>query len=249
MTLPKPQADWALFLDFDGTLVEIAERPEGIELGADLSGLLAALDDTLGGALAVVTGRALEQFDAFLNGAVKVVAGHHGHELRRPDGTVQQQDFPREALAEIRRELGVFVAAHPGLLLEVKGRSLALHFRQMPELENACDRISRRLAGKFGDQLFVLDGKMVREIRAAGQDKGDAVASLMSLPPFNGRFPVYAGDDTTDEDAFAVVNKMGGVTIKVGDGETCARHRVPSVDALKRWLGEFRHLSDREVGR
>ncbi len=249
MTLPKPQADWALFLDFDGTLVEIAERPEGIELGADLSNLLAELEDTLGGALAVVTGRAIEQFDAFLNGAVKVVAGHHGHELRTPDGTIRQQDIPREALDRIRRELETFVTTHPGLLLEVKGRSLALHFRQMPELEDACDKISRRLAARFGKELFVLDGKMVREIRAAGHDKGDAVASLMTLAPFSGRSPVYAGDDTTDEDAFAVVNKMGGVTIKVGNGKTCARHRVPSVNALRHWLGEFKTLSATGVSR
>lgn len=239
LTLPKPRSDWALFLDFDGTLVEIAERPGAIALASDLSGLLESLERNLGGALAVVTGRPIDQFDEFLNQAVKVVAGHHGHELRTPDGEVHHQDIPHEALEKIRRELDAFVEEHPGLFLEIKGRSVALHFRQAPELEEACDQMARRLVAGIGDELFVLKGKMVREIKSNGLDKGDAVAILMRMPPFAGRRPVYAGDDVTDEDAFAVVNDMGGVTVKVGDGETCAKYRVPTVEALKQWLAGF----------
>lgn len=241
--LPEPKTDWALFLDFDGTLVEIAERPDTIALASDLSGLLERVERTLGGALAVVTGRGIEQFDEFLNSSVKVVAGHHGHELRTPDGVIHRQDIPTDALGKIGAELEAFVARNPGLLLEIKGRALALHFRQAPELEDACDRITRRLVAGVGDELFVLSGKMVREIKAGGPNKGDAVAILMGLAPFAGRRPVYAGDDVTDEDAFAVVNQMNGITVKVGDGDTCATYRVPTVDALKRWLAGFGQLA------
>ncbi len=241
MTLPNPQGDWALFLDFDGTLVELAERPESVISGNEVQDLLSGLQVHLGGAVAVVTGRAIEECDQFLGGIVRVIAGHHGQELRTPDGVVHHQDIPHDALADIRGELDAFVGQHRSLLLEVKGRALALHFRQAPELEHACDEITKRLAGRFPDELVVLNGKMVREIKASGHDKGDAVAQLMEMPPFKGRRPVYAGDDVTDEDAFAVVNRLDGVSIKVGEGDTGARHRVATVAELRAWLRQIQN--------
>ena len=236
MTLPKPCANWALFLDFDGTLVEIADQPEAVSPDTELSDLLRKLEHALGGALAVITGRPIEQLDRMLKTAVKVVAGHHGHELRTPDGVVHRHDISHDALATVHPELDTFVAAHEGLLLEDKGQALALHFRQAPALEEACDRLARRLAGESGGELVVLCGKMVREIKADGHDKGGAVAFLMGLPPFAGRLPVYAGDDVTDEDAFAVVNDLGGLTIKVGEGNTRAAFRAAAACDLRRWL-------------
>ncbi|MBL6953121.1 MAG: trehalose-phosphatase [Alphaproteobacteria bacterium] len=246
---PQPEFDWALFLDFDGTLVEFADRPEAVAGDAELANLLRATERALDGSLAIVTGRPIQQIDRLLGRAIKVVAGQHGHELRTPDGFVHHRDIPHDALAAIRAKLNEFTEAHDGVLLEDKGRALALHYRQSPVHEEACDRLVRSLADESGGELVMLRGKMVREIKADGHDKGDAVAFLMAQTPFAGRRPVYAGDDITDEDAFAVVNGMGGLSIKVGDGDTLAAHRIATVADLRRWLAAFGSLKTPEGGR
>jgi trehalose 6-phosphate phosphatase len=243
---PDPESDWALFLDFDGTLVEFEDRPEAVTGDAELIRLLQATERAVQGSLALVTGRPIAQIDRLLGGAIKVVAGQHGHEVRAPDGEIHLRDIPHDALAAIRGKLNTFARAHEGVLLEDKGRALALHFRQAPVHEDACDRLVRSLACASGGALVMLRGKMVREIKADGHDKGDAVAFLMTTAPFAGRRPVYVGDDVTDEDAFAVVNEMAGLSIKVGAGETLAGHRIASVKSLRHWLANFADLSSCE---
>jgi trehalose 6-phosphate phosphatase len=225
----------AVFLDFDGTLVEIAERPEGVRVPPELRGLLARLSGTLGGALAIVTGREIEAIDGFLPGLSLPVAGIHGLERRSADGHLHQPPKGALPIERIASRLEPLLEHGEGLLLEPKGASLALHYRARPELEELCLEAMRRATGDLA-QVTLLQGKCVIEVKPKGYDKGRAVESFLAEAPFKGRRPLYAGDDVTDEDAFGVVETHGGLTIKVGEGETKARYRVPSPGALLDWL-------------
>jgi trehalose 6-phosphate phosphatase len=132
--------------------------------------------------------------------------------------------------------LAEVVNTNPGMLLEIKGASLALHYRNAPDREVAARAATSRLVAGYPDAYVVQPGKMVYEIKPKGVDKGRALRAFLDEPPFAGRKPVFAGDDLTDEKGFAVVDEVGGVSIKVGGGETIARARVESVGALTAWL-------------
>ncbi|GIX31744.1 MAG: trehalose 6-phosphate phosphatase [Porticoccaceae bacterium] len=234
MDRPPPELDLdrvAFFLDFDGTLVDIAPTPDAVVVPPALPELLAALREASGGALAVVSGRSLAALDRLL-GLPLDAAGLHGAEWRlRGERFVAP---PGPALAEARAHLAEIARRH-GLLLEDKGAGAALHFRDRPELEGLIDReLQARLAGLPG--LRLVRGKCVREVLPAGVDKGAAVARFLAQPPFAGRLPVYAGDDLTDEDAFAVLAERGGLTIKVGEGASRAARRLASPAELRAWL-------------
>ena len=142
---------------------------------------------------------------------------------------------PAEAKRGLRLRLDALVAQYPDLLLEDKGLSLALHYRQAPQL---AAWLHRQLAAWVGatDGLQLQKGKKVLEIKPAGFDKGSAIAEFMAEPPFRGRRPVFIGDDVTDENGFAKVNFLDGLTVKVGAGKTAARHRLPSTKAVRAWL-------------
>jgi len=250
MALPPPADNWALFLDFDGTLVEIAETPEAIAVPEDLPAVLAMASASLGGALAVISGRRLADIDRFLRHTVTAVAGLHGLERRGADGSVHHVALPEAALNDARARLATFVAAHPGVLLEDKGGSVALHYRQAPAHGPACVSLTEELAAASGGRLAVQRGKMVSELRTAGRDKGDAVRDFMAEPPFAGRRLVFAGDDVTDEAAFAVANGEDGISIRVGvDGaDTAACWTVPDVATLFTWLRDFPHAVEKARG-
>lgn len=234
--LPEPRADWALFLDFDGSIVDIAPTPDAIVVPDTLPPLLLALRETLGGAVAIVTGRPIAQIDFHLGAAVPAVAGLHGLERRRADGGIVRPP-PNDDLRRIRASLEAFAAAHPGILLEDKGYSLALHYRLAPSLEDACRDVVDSALGDGAEGWEILEGKMVFEIRPRGFAKGAAIEAFLGEPPFVGRIPVFCGDDTTDEDGFAAVNARGGVSVRVGDGPvTRAAVRVDTVADLLDWL-------------
>jgi trehalose 6-phosphate phosphatase len=237
MALPQPAHDWALFLDFDGTLAEIAEHPDVVSVQPPLPSTLAAVSEALDGALAIVSGRPLLQIDTLLAPLTLPVAGLHGLERRDAGGRVVRADVPTGELKSARRALADFVCGTPGLVLEDKGLTLALHFRQAPTRRAECRRaVDRALANGTG-ALHVLKGKMVYEIKPVGVDKGRAIAAFLGEPPFAGRVPVFAGDDTTDEDGFALVNRRGGISIRVGDGTaTQAGWRAVSVGEFLDWL-------------
>ena len=235
--LPEPRADWALFLDFDGSIVDIAPTPDSVVVPETLPPLLLALREALGGAVAIVTGRPIAQIDAFhLGAAVPAVAGLHGLERRRADGAIVRPP-PDDGLRRIRAPLEAFAAAHPGILLEDKRYSLALHYRLAPSLEDACrDVVDSALEGG-AEGWEILEGKMVFEIRPRGFTKGAAIEAFLGEPPFVGRIPVFCGDDTTDEDGFAVVNAQGGVSVRVGGcAVTRAAARIDTVADLLDWL-------------
>jgi trehalose 6-phosphate phosphatase len=227
----------ALFLDYDGTLVDLAPTPGEAVPDDALRHLLAALQARLEGALAIVTGRPVADIDAFLAPLRLTVAGLHGLVRRHHDGTLTEAELPPELLPPIRQALHGFAADHPGTLLEDKRLSLALHYRQAPQAEAAAIALAERLVAADGDRLRLQRGKMVVELLPKGSDKGDAIRALLAEPGFARRRPVFVGDDVTDEAGFRSVNAMGGVSIRIGEsGTTEALHRLADVAALRDWL-------------
>ena len=228
-------AAWALFLDFDGTLVDFAMTPDAVVIPRKLRTILPACIRALGGAVAIVTGRPISALDAFLTPLKLPTAGLHGLELRMPDGAVEETAHRAAELAELRGRFHSLAREDARLIVEDKGSSVALHFRRAPERERElCELVAGEAARHNGHH--VMHGKMILEVRPAHADKGTAIARFLETPPFAGRVPVFAGDDTTDEDGFAAVNRLGGISIKVGAGESGATCRVPHVAALHEWL-------------
>ena len=235
-TEPPPlRRDQALFLDFDGTLVEIAPAPSLVRVPAELPQLLGELADWLGGAVAVVSGRPLDELARMIDPFVGPVAGQHGLERRHGDGSVTRCPVSPK-LAEIRSVLAKFAARYDGVVLEEKGGSVALHYRQAPTARESCETLIRRLALESDGAFEALDGKMVTELRPRSGGKGRAITEFLAEAPFRGRVPVFIGDDTTDEDGFAAVNQLGGISIHVGGGTTIARHNLATVGDVWAWL-------------
>jgi trehalose 6-phosphate phosphatase len=236
--LPVPpllRRDQALFLDFDGTLVAIAPSPDLVRVAPELPDLLRALSLMLDGAIALVSGRTVDDLARLVAPFSGALAGQHGLERRSLDGTVIRS--PAEpTLAPIRREFARFAAMHHGVFLEDKGCGLALHYRQAPALASACKTLVQRVAEAGGDAFTFIDGKMVAELTPRQGGKGRAIATFLAETPFHGRMPVFVGDDTTDEDGFAVINDLGGASIHVGEGATAARYRLADVGDVLAWL-------------
>lgn len=240
--LPTPRSDWAYFLDLDGTLLEFVEHPVPSRDDARLSRLLAGLHRATGGAVAVVSGRSLADIDRLLgpDGPQLPAAGQHGIERRDSRGHVTRHAFSAARLERVREQLAREVAERPGLVLEHKGASLALHYRRAPRLAGYVHRLMRSLEPRLGPRLRVQAGKRVVEVKPAGRDKGAAVAEFMRESPFRGRAAVFIGDDVADEHGFAAVNRLGGYSIKVGAGATVARYRLRNVAAVWAWLASGR---------
>jgi len=239
---PLPGRDAALFLDFDGTLVEIAETPEAVEVPPGLVPLLIELHERLEGALAVVSGRQIDALDRFLAPLRLPTAGEHG--VQRRDAEGRMQEAPAPDLAGVLQVAHTLVARHTGLLVERKHAAIALHYRLAPELETLClDTMAQAVGGQ--PQFELLHGKCVVEVKPAGVNKGIAIDAFLKEPPFAGRRPVFAGDDTTDETGFAVVQSHpGGMGIKIGAGLTRAEHRLDGPKAMHAWLQSLRaHLA------
>lgn len=227
-----PVGRFAIFTDFDGTLVELAETPEGILVPDDLGGQIIEAAGLVGGALAVISGRELSDLDRYLPKGI-AMAGGHGVERRRADGSIIEvtADYSETAIA-IASRLQDFVEARPGLLLELKATSVALHYRQAPDLGDAV-RAAMAEALDAAADFELLEGKMVVEARPASTSKAVAMRAFMQEDPFAGRVPVFLGDDVTDEDGFRAAQEMGGVGIKIGEGKTLARIRTPDVESAR----------------
>lgn len=233
---PKPRADWAYFVDLDGTLLDIAPSPADVRLDAEVRTLLTELSDFAGGAVALISGRSISDISALLAEPWLPVAGQHGLERRDAQGRVMVHEGAPNELRRASSRLEQEVARYPGLLLEQKGLSVALHYRAVPELGGHVHSLMRSLCAELGPEYVLQEGKRVVELKPAGKDKGVAVLEFMEEPPFRGRTPVFLGDDATDEYAFAVVNEADGYSIKVGPGESVARWRLKDVRAVRRWL-------------
>jgi trehalose 6-phosphate phosphatase len=231
-----PVGSCGFFLDVDGTLLEIKPRPEEVASDEALRSLLRMLSDATGGALALISGRKIEDVDRIFAPLVLAAAGLHGAELRLPDGT---RTFAERAIMDAARPiLRDFASAREGVWVEDKGATLAVHFRQRPELEPEVLHFMRQLAS---DGLAVQEGKMVAELKEMRHDKGKAIEFLAGVPPFAGRRPVFIGDDVTDESGFQAVNALGGISIRIGppNAPTKARYCLESPKALRRELGSL----------
>lgn len=223
----------ALFLDFDGTLVPIAETPDAIVLPPGMARLLADLHGLLDGALAIVTGRQMQALDRFLAPLQLPAACEHGMQRRDAQGRLRLQSAPD--LDTVAQACADLARSHSGLLVEPKRGSIALHYRRAPHLRTLClETLQHALQGR--PQLELLHGKCVFEAKRAGVDKGGAIAAFLAEAPFRGRTPVFAGDDATDESGFAAVQSRGGMAIKVGPGATVAAHRLEDAPAVQAWL-------------
>lgn len=228
----------AVFLDVDGTLVEIAERPDLVEVSAALRDTLKRAAERVQGALAVVSGRSISDLDQILAPLQLPAAGIHGLEYRHPATAEIEQTAGKPMPRAVREALERFAAEHPGLLIEHKGESAAVHFRQAPELAERVQRWAEHIVAELGEDFLLQPGKMVVELRPAGSDKGAAIAALMNLPPFAGRRPLFIGDDVTDESGFKLVNALNGWSIRVGREATAtaANFCLHNVDAVRDWL-------------
>jgi trehalose 6-phosphate phosphatase len=236
-SIPALPADAAVFLDFDGTLVEITSEPGKVVVPPALKQTLARLVARCDGAVAVVSGRRLGELDRFLRPLRLPAAGVHGLERRRPDGSIERIAPPRW-LARLLPEIDAFARAWPGVLVEKKRLSVSVHYRGAPEAAVAVDDFIAARAAALGGRAAVQRGKMVVELRPTGHDKGTAIEAFMRDPPFRDRRPVFLGDDLTDEHGFAVVNRLGGLSIRIGSAgpESAAVWTLPSVVAVRRWL-------------
>ncbi len=220
----------ALFLDFDGTLVDIASHPQAVVVPPGLPDTLARLRDLLAGAVAVVSGRPIQQIDRFLAPLVLSVAGVHGAERRRADGTLAWQAVhPMDAVKAAALALA---RAHPALVVEAKRGSVAVHYRQAPQLQALC-LATMQAAVETSPGLTLLCGKMVVEAKPSCASKSQAIEAFLAEPPFAGRTPMFVGDDVTDESGFESVQRRGGIGVKVGEGPTAARERVASPEAMR----------------
>jgi trehalose 6-phosphate phosphatase len=237
MTLPdlRNPAEYALFLDFDGTLVAIAERPDDVRLDPKTRDALADLNGLLAGALAIVTGREIEVIDRFLAPLRLSVAGVHGLTRRDARGKTYASPFDAGLPAAIERAVSPLLQKYPGLLIERKYGAVALHYRDHPELEQVSLDALQSAVGDLRE-TEIKRGKMVVELKAIGGNKGAAVADFLKEEPFAGRRAVFAGDDVTDEDAFAVVNARDGISIKIGPGATSATYRSSGTAEFIDWL-------------
>lgn len=223
----------ALFLDFDGTLTPIVEHPADAWISDYQQRLLEIASGFLGGALAVVSGRALHDLTLRTGEAVWRVGGH-GAEIGAPgpDGAIERRNCFSAALVEAANRIA---RQHDGLFVEIKPTGVALHYRKRPELADACLSAMERAAAHEAD-FTIQRGKMVVEAHPRSVNKGAALHQLILREPFRGRRPLMIGDDLTDESAFEAALQLRGRAIKVGSGPSQAHERMGSPAAVFDWL-------------
>ena len=236
LIIEQAQLPCALFLDVDGTLLELAPTPGEVVVPGRILHLLTRVQTVLGGALALVSGRSVRQIDALFTPLRLACAGIHGNERRNAGGRMYfAADALARALDPARGRLAELLAANPGLLLEDKGASLAVHYRARPGLGGMVEAQLGELVAHLEPGFRIQEGALVREIVPAAANKGMAIESFMAEPPFAGRMPVFIGDDATDLDGFAAVERRGGRAISVGE-RVRAREQLREPAAVVEWL-------------
>jgi trehalose 6-phosphate phosphatase len=241
---PQPSLDWCLFLDVDGTLIELTETPFDVHATVGLEILLQEVSERLGGALALVSGRSIDYLDKLFSPLRLPSAGLHGVERRKASGAMHGASFKDSQLDRARALLADLVQTHPGTLLEDKDRTIAVHYRMAPHFEAAVRESVVAIAVALGAHYHVQPGNMMLEIKPVGFTKGAAIKAFMQEPPFSGRTPVFAGDDLTDLDGFRVVEALGGLSIGVGD-RVQGLHHLDHPAAVRAWLRKIAALVDR----
>ncbi len=240
--LPAPDKSWALFLDIDGTLLELAPTPSAVVVPPDLPGLLTDLGRVLDGAVALITGRSLADVDTLFAPLTLTAAGQHGAEIRIAGRERERLGLGNGVLKELMPRIEAFAAARPGILVESKGMTIAVHCRQVPEYQDELGAFLTALAAEHGDRLETIRGHRVFEIKPRNVSKRTAVEHLMRVAPFAGRLPLFIGDDRTDEDGFAAVRALGGHAIRVGpDQPSLATWRMADPVRVRAFLS---HAAD-----
>jgi len=238
MQLPTPPltglGSASLFLDFDGTLVSLADTPASVKVHETLIQLLDRLQIQLDGRLALISGRGADEVVDLLRPLRPAIAGSHGVERI---GATGQRHAPKatDGIPEAIGELRVLAQQQPGVLVEEKPFGVALHYRLAPHAEALCHDVATQAAVRLG--LELQPGKMVIELKPAGADKGRALREFMAEAPFAGSRPLFIGDDLTDEHGFEAANDLGGAGILVGPARaSAARYGLRDVEAVHRWL-------------
>jgi trehalose 6-phosphate phosphatase len=243
-SLASDLRECAILLDIDGTILDIAPAPQEVWVPPTLRHTLGRLQELTGGALALVSGRQLNDIDLIFAPLQLAVIGGHGAEFRPVPGT--EPRMRAAALSgELKRKLASLTELGPGVLLEDKGYSLALHYRLAPDLGPTLNAAVMRIcAQEPSGSLAVMPGKAVIEVKPAGVSTALAVRELMKHPPFNDRHPIFIGDDVTDEPVFGIIAEFGGLGFSVG-------RIVPGVDGhfekpedVRSWLARI--VADRE---
>ncbi|HEY7610689.1 MAG TPA: trehalose-phosphatase [Alphaproteobacteria bacterium] len=237
---PAISATTALFLDVDGTLLDIASTPDSVAVPAGLIETLGHLNAALGGALALVSGRRRADLRHIFRGAEVILIGEHGATASVPLPSLDAARGvrpPPGLVAALRR----FAVRHPETLLELKAHGAALHVRRAPSAAPAARRLAHMLADTYRDRVRLLRGKAVFEFVTSGISKGRAIEALLAEPAFQARTPYVVGDDVTDEDGFEVANRLGGVSLRVGSSDlrmarSAARYTIATPSQLRRWL-------------
>jgi trehalose 6-phosphate phosphatase len=232
-----------LFLDVDGTIVDLAAVPGDARAVPALVAHLAELRRRLDGALCLVSGRPIAQLDGLFQPLRLPCAGVHGLERRSADGALQRATIPVTLLDAASSELNRLINGRSGLLLEIKPGALALHYRRVPEAADFVRLVLGRLVSRYAPQLGCIDGDKVMELVPAGCGKGAAVEAFMAEPPFAGRQPVYVGDDTTDAAALEAARRHHGIDVAVGD-RVSARWRMDSPADVRQWLARLAGAQD-----
>ena len=237
--LRNPLAGHALYLDIDGTILDLAPSPEAVEVPVWMVPLLQQLSGKLDGAVAFVSGRTIAAIDHLFRPLTFPAVGVHGGEVRTADGKIVIDGQLSTQLQAAEPLLQQAIARIRGVQLENKRSVIALHYRSVPERGREVLKIAELVASGLGSEFGVLMGKCVVEIRPRHLTKGSAIRRLMERAPFRDRIPIFAGDDTTDEDAFEVVNGLGGISLRVGEEiPTAAKFRLATPDQLRGWLLE-----------
>jgi len=235
--LPDKIDSLAVFLDIDGTLLDIADTPDGITVPPGLPEALARLARRLGGAVALVTGRSVATVDRLFPGVPVAVNGLHGAEWRDAGGRVFGPGITA-GFAAAKHRLREQAVHWPGVIFEDKGAAFAAHYRLAPASESQVRRLMQALSESVGDGWKLQQGKAVVELRPRGRDKGDALMQTMEDKAFAGRLPLAIGDDVTDEAMFAAANRLGGLSVRVGGdlGQSLARARVETPAEVRAWI-------------
>ena len=230
----------ALFLDIDGTLVEIEDEPRLVKIPENLKRVISLLDECLDGALALVTGRTIRDVDKLFEPLKLPVSGKHGSEHRDKLGRRYKSGYNISLkIAGIIEELDIFTRKNSGIILENKKETIALHYRLNPAIESDVKIFMNNLISNHKN-LEILNGKMVAEIRSKYIHKGTAISKFMSKKPFLGKTPFFFGDDISDEDGFATINSMNGVSISINPRlHSKANFRLESVASVIHWLETF----------
>jgi len=237
--MPDVNNDYALFLDFDGTLVDIVERPDAVAVDPALPDILTRLQERLGGALAIISGRPVQFLDGRFVPHEFDMAGLHGLEHRIAGKLSMCDPDEHPALRELVERLDTIVADKDGVLIEDKGCSVAVHWRLAPHEKEFALATAHAAIEALGADYRVQHGKAVAEILPSAAGKGKVIERFLQEAPYRGRRPIFIGDDLTDEHGFKAVNAHDGLSVRIGPGDTIAKVRLGTPADLRHCLSTW----------